>query len=61
MAPCLESESLRLNIGVDTGVPAASEGARLGSLPGPPSVAALDRGLTGAGLRAGGVLVTLQF
>ena len=61
MVPCLESESLRLSIGVDAGVPAASEGAQLGSLPGLPSAAALDRGLTGAGLCAGGVLVVLQF
>lgn len=43
MAPCLESESLRSNIGVDAGVPAAGEGARLGSLPGPPSVASRER------------------
>lgn len=42
MAPCLESESFRLSIGVGTGVPAASEGAHLGSLPGPLSAAALD-------------------
>lgn len=61
MAPCLESESLRLSIGVNAGVPAAGEGAQLGNLTGPPSAATLDHGLIGAGLPAGSVLVVLQF
>lgn len=47
MAPCLKSKSLRLSIGVNTGVPAAGEGAQLGSLRRPPSAAALNCGLTG--------------
>jgi len=57
----LESESLELSVGVDTGVPAAGEGAQTGSLPRSPSAATLTPGLTGEGLRAGGVLVVLQF
>lgn len=47
VAPCLKSKSLRLSIGVNTGVPAAGEGAQLGSLRRPPSAAALNCGLTG--------------